>query len=140
MQAVSDIADLLGMTHTRRDEGFTMVELLVVMLIIGVLAAIAVPSFVSQKDKAYRSTLVSDAKALMTAQTTRQVDQVSYTEDVAELEASGFKRSAGVEEPVIKVAGGTYTACMKHASLSKWLVLDGDDQATSWAEDGSACA
>lgn len=139
MQGLPDVADLLGMTAARRDEGFTLVELLVVMLIIGVLAGISIPTFVSQKQKAYRSTLVSDAKSLMTAQTTRQVDQVSYTEDVAELEASGFTRSAGVEEPVIKVVGGTYTACMKHASLAKWLVLDGDEQATTWADDDSAC-
>src|SRR3954469_7440724 len=45
-----------------REEGFTLIELLVVIIIIGILAAIAIPVFLSQRQKGYDSQAKSDLR------------------------------------------------------------------------------
>lgn len=64
--------------HTRNtpssDAGFTLIELLVVILIIGILAAIAIPSFISQKSKADDAGAKTVARTAQTAMETYATD------------------------------------------------------------------
>jgi type IV pilus assembly protein PilA len=57
----------------REESAFTLIELLVVILIIGILAAIAIPSFLNQREKAH------DAGAKAVARTAETAEEVAYT-------------------------------------------------------------
>ena len=58
----------------QKDQGFTLIELLVVMIIIGILAAIAIPIFMNQREKAVDSAATSDVSTLGKEVATYYVD------------------------------------------------------------------
>jgi len=64
------------------EKGFTLIELLVVILIIGILAAIAIPAFLNQRNKAYDSAAKSNLRTAATAEETYATDNNgSYATD-----------------------------------------------------------
>ncbi len=57
------------------DEGFTLIELMVVILIIGILVAIAVPSFIAVRNRGYQAQAKSNLRNAVTAISTYGTDE-----------------------------------------------------------------
>jgi type IV pilus assembly protein PilA len=78
-----------------REGGFTLIELLVVIIIIGILAAVAIPVFLNQRQKGYDAATKAELKTVATAQESYATDNAGgkYTAVEADLLASGYVQS-----------------------------------------------
>jgi type IV pilus assembly protein PilA len=95
--------------RSKDEGGFTLIELLVVILIIGILAAIAIPSFLSQKSKATDSAAKELAR---TAQTTAETYATDHNGSYEGLSLEELKKY----EPTIQIVSGNGNAYLSVAT------------------------
>jgi type IV pilus assembly protein PilA len=92
------------------ESGFTLIELLVVIIIIGILAAIAIPTFLKQREKGYKADMKSALKNAATAAESFATEKGgSYNGmGLTNLTDEGFKSSADVTVDVKSASASAY--------------------------------
>ena len=138
---------MLKMMRTRlnKDEGFTLIELMVVVLIIAILVAIAIPTFLGQRKNAQDSAAKSNVRnALATEKAYFSVNQVftATTADLAAIEPNLFGTGADPVSVVIGTGGVSVCLTQQSAGGDYFSVWDGTTAGTvyRWAATAPAVA
>lgn len=109
------------------DLGFTLIELLVVIIIIGILAAIAIPSFLGQRQRAVEASMKSDLKVVAGRMETYFVDNFAYPGDLTPF-VGDVVTSPNNTVTVEAVGAAVGTFCLKvvNASARDDMYYDSD--------------
>jgi type IV pilus assembly protein PilA len=91
----------------RSEKGFTLIELLVVMIILAILTAIAIPSYLSFRDRANNSAAGADLRAAIPSVEAYFSDNGTYTGMTAASLAASYDQSINPSIILVKSAAGT---------------------------------
>ena len=117
---------LLKLNKMKNQKGFTLIELMIVIAIIGILAAIAIPQFSAYRKRSYNAAAQSDLRNATTAQEAYFVDEQTYATAVGTLVPAtyGLVTSQNVSLSVASANASTYQMTSYHSSGDKtWEIV-----------------
>ena len=120
----------------QRDRGFTLIELTVVVVVLGILVAVAIPTFLGAKDEASTASAKSRAVQAMKTQKTLYADGNGYEADPSKLAAAEPSldfRSLGSGDVPTEVKGVVYVRDVGPDSVT--VVARSPEGECYWARD-----
>ncbi len=118
---------MLTKLMNKNEEGFTLIELMIVIAIIGILAAIAIPQFSAYRTRSFNSAAAADIRNAATAQEAYFVDNQFYSTGQGDLVGAtyGLYLSDNVTLSVTAATTSGYTMTSSHSSGDATWTLSG---------------
>jgi len=108
-------------------KGFTLIELMIVITIIGILTAIAIPQFNKYRTRALNNSALSDLKHAINAQEAYMAENSVYTDSISDLQNYGFRSTSFKVKLQISASSDKYTMMTWHQSGDRTYTVTSDE-------------
>ena len=122
-----------GRVRASGEDGFTLVELLVVVVIVAILAGVAIPTFLQQRERAWESAVRSELRSAVVALESHRAELGSYDADAIDGSTWGYVPGEGTSLSTVSMSADAYCLVAHYGAATET-----DPAVRLWVASGGA--